>query len=124
MDAPPEDEAAVMDEEAEDQDGGEDGDDGDAKAEYVKKIYVANPEYVAQEGVKDEVDNSIVKNQRQLLSLRISRQRKEFGSDTFNFVEKEANENNQDLKANIKGILYVTKRKVLDIGLQAAHQMK
>ena len=62
MDAPPEEEGAVMDEEAEDQDGGEDGDEGDAKAEYVKKIYVANPDYVPQEGAKDEVDNSIVKN--------------------------------------------------------------
>jgi len=62
MDAPPEDEAAVMDEEAADEDGGEDGDEGDAKAEYVKKVYVANPDYVTQEGVKEEVDNSIVKN--------------------------------------------------------------
>jgi len=39
-------------------------------------------------------------------------------------AEKEASENSVDLKSVVKNIDYITKKKVLDMGLQAAYQMK
>ena len=56
-------------------DGG-DGDDGDEnKQEYVKKEFVARP-YECRSGVLEEVHDSIIKNSRPLLQMRISRPRK------------------------------------------------
>lgn len=57
--------------------------------------------------------------------MRISRPRREYGQDGFNFADKEANELSVDLKSTVKGISYgLTHKKILDMGLQAAYQMK
>lgn len=57
--------------------------------------------------------------------MRISRARREFGQDGFTLADKEAGELSQDLKAQIRGISYAnTSKHVLDMGLQAAYQMK
>lgn len=56
--------------------------------------------------------------------MRITKQRKEFGNDAAPFMDKDANDSCIDLKAPTKNILYVTYKKTLDIGLQAAHKMK
>ena len=44
-------------------DGGDDGEDGEGKQEYVKKEYIAKP-YTSTSGVLEEVENSIIKNNR------------------------------------------------------------
>jgi predicted nucleotide-binding protein len=72
----------------------------------------------------EEVQDYIVKNSRPLMQMRISKKRKEFGNDPPALMEKEAHDNTVDLKAPTKNILYVTSKKTLNIGLQAAHQMK
>jgi len=57
--------------------------------------------------------------------MRISRPRKDFGQDGFNFVDKEGGEFFQDLKSVTKGIVPSKNKKVvLDAGFQAAHQIK
>ena len=105
-------------------DGGDDQDDGEGKQEYIKKEFVARP-YVSETGVQQEVEQSIVKDTRPLLKMRISRPRKEYGQDGFNFVDKEGGEFFQDLKSVTKGIVASkNKKKVLDSGFQAAHQIK
>jgi hypothetical protein len=102
----------------------EDLDDNDAKAEYVKKEYVARP-YECLTGVLEEVEKCIIKDSRPKLHMRISRARREFGQDGFTLADKEAGELSQDLKAQIRGISYAnTSKHVLDMGLQAAYQMK
>jgi len=55
------------------------------------------------------------------MQMRISRQRRDFGQDGFNFIDKDASEFSADLKSVTKNIMYMNQRKVLDIGLQAAH---
>ena len=72
-------------------DGAEDGDDMDAKQEYVKKEYVARP-YASESGAMEEVQESLIKNSRPRLRLRIARPRKEFGLDGFNYIDKDATE--------------------------------
>jgi hypothetical protein len=101
-------------------DGGDDGDDGDAKQEYVKKEFVARP-YECKTGVLEEVFASIIKDSRPKLQMRISRMRRDFGQDGFNFIDKDASEFSADLKSVTKNIMYMNTKKVLDIGLQAAH---
>jgi hypothetical protein len=49
--------------------------------------------------------------------MRVSRPRKEYGQEGFNFADKEASENYADLKSVTKNIDYITKKKVLDMGL-------
>jgi len=105
-------------------DGEGEFDDGEAKQEYVKKEYVANLAYVSVTGALEEVENSIIKSSRPKLKMRVSRPRKEYGQEGFNLAEKEASENSVDLKSVVKNIDYITKKKVLDMGLQAAYQMK
>jgi len=102
-----------------------DAEEGDeAKQEYVKKEYFARP-YTSDTGVLQEVQSSIIKSSRPLLSMRISRQRREFGQDGFNFVDKEGSEFFVDLKGVTKNIVQSRNAKVvLDMGLQAAHQIK
>ena len=97
-------------------DGGDDGDDGEAKQEYIKKEFVARP-YECKTGVLEEVQNSIIVDSRPKMQMRISRRRQDFGQDGFNFIDKDANEFNIDLKPQIKGIMYLNSKKVLDIGL-------
>lgn len=95
--------------------GAEDGDDADEKKEYVKKEFVAQP-YECTSGVLEEVQESIIKESRPLLKMRISRQRREFGQDGFNLID--GSEVNIDVKPiAIKNITYIMKKKVLDIGL-------
>ena len=109
-------------------DGADDGDDGADKQEYVKKDFVAKP-YTSETGMLEEVENSIIKDSRPRLKMRISRQRRDYGQDGFNFIDKDATQSTEfsvPLQSTIKNIMYMenTKKKVLDIGLQAAHQMK
>jgi hypothetical protein len=55
--------------------------------------------------------------------MRVSRPRKEFGLDGHSFIEREAaGESSTEIKIT-KGNFF-TKVKVLEIGLQAANQMK
>ena len=56
------------------------------------------------------------------MKMRISRIRKDFGSDAFNYIEKEAGENPLDIK-HPKNVNLHIKRKVLEIGLQAANKI-
>ena len=57
------------------------------------------------------------------MRVRISRVRREFGFENYSFIERDAGEQPIDVKPT-KNMNYVTKRKVLEIGLQAANQMK
>jgi hypothetical protein len=76
---------------------------------------VARP-YECTSGVLEEVEESIIKESRPLLKMRISRQRREFGQDGFNLID--GSELNTDMKPiAIRNITYLTKKKVLDIGL-------
>lgn len=84
-----------------------DGDeDGDGKQEYVKKEYFARP-YESTSGVLEEVENSIIKNSRPKLQMRLSRQRREYGQDGYNFIDKESAEFPVDLKSVTKNIMYI-----------------
>jgi hypothetical protein len=51
----------------------------------------------------------------------VSRPRKEFGLDGHNFIERDAGESNMEIKITKTG--YFTKKKVLEMGLQAANKM-
>ena len=72
----------------------------------------------------EEVEDSIVKNSRPLMQMRISMPRKKFAADAAPFMDKDAADNTVELKAQVKGITFVTKKTTLQIGLQAAHQIK
>ncbi len=48
--------------------------------------------------------------------MRISRVRREFGSEGFSFIERDAGEQPLDIKP-VKNMAYITKRKVLEMGL-------
>ena len=54
------------------------------------------------------------------MKMRITRTRRDFGTDGFSFIDRDAGEQPIDLKPQ-KNIAYVTKKKVLEIGLQAAN---
>lgn len=54
--------------------------------------------------------------------MRISRPRKDFGHEGFSYIERDAGESNLEIKVTKTG--YFTKKKVLEIGLQAANRMK
>jgi hypothetical protein len=56
------------------------------------------------------------------MRMRISRPRKEFGHEGFSFIDREAGESNVEIKVTKAG--YFTKKKVLEIALQAANKMK
>ncbi len=57
------------------------------------------------------------------MKIRIFRPRKEFGLDDHSFIEREAaGDSSTEIKITKTG--YFTKKKVLEIGLQAANQMK
>jgi hypothetical protein len=97
-------------------DGNDDNEDNDGKQEYVKKEFVARP-YELTSGVFEEVSATIIKPTRPLLSMRISRQRREFGNDGFNLVEKDGAEFFSDIKPTIKNIVPSRhKKKVLEGG--------
>jgi hypothetical protein len=55
------------------------------------------------------------------MKIRVSRPRKEFGLDGHSFIEREAaGESSTEIKI-IKTGSYFTKKKILEIGLQAAN---
>lgn len=56
---------------------------------------------------------------RPLMKIRISRPRREFGHEGFSYIERDAGESNMEIKVTKTG--YFTKKKVLEIGLQAAN---
>ena len=56
------------------------------------------------------------------MKLRVSRPRKEFGLEGHNFIERDAGESNMEIKITKTG--YFTKKKVLEMGVQAANRMK
>lgn len=56
---------------------------------------------------------------RPLMKMRISRPRKDFGIEGGSFIERDAGESNYEIKVTKTG--YFTKKKVLEIGLQAAN---
>ena len=56
------------------------------------------------------------------MKIRVSRPRKEFGLEGHSFVERDAGESNVEIKITKTG--YFTKKKVLEMGLQAANKMK
>lgn len=99
---------------------GEEGDNKETK-EYVKKEFFAKP-YTSKFGnaSENEVRSLTTKNQRTLMKIRVSRPRKEFGLDGHSFIEREAaGESSTEIKITKTG--YFTKKKVLEIGLQAAN---
>lgn len=57
------------------------------------------------------------------MKIRVSRPRREFGLDGHSFIERDAGESNTEIKITKSGS-YFTKKKVLEMGLQAANQMK
>lgn len=68
--------------------GGEEGEDGEQKQEYVKKEFVARPFDPTPE-ILEAVENSIIKDKRPLIRMRVSRPRKDFGGDA-GFIERDA----------------------------------
>lgn len=58
------------------------------------------------------------------MKMRVTRQRKEFGAENFSFIERDAGEQPQNIPPSKNNFNYVTKRKVLELGLQAANKMK
>ena len=52
--------------------GADDGDEAGEKQEYVKKDFVAQP-YKSDTGMLAEVENSIIKDSRPRLQMRVSR---------------------------------------------------
>lgn len=56
------------------------------------------------------------------MKIRVSRARREFGLDGHTFMERDAGESNMEIKITKAG--YFTKKKVLEMGLQAANKMK
>lgn len=75
--------------------------------------------YVSPYGTDLEVKNLIVKNSRPLMRIRISRPRRDFGHEGYSYIERDAGESNLEIKVAKTG--YFTRKKVLEIGLQAAN---
>ena len=65
---------------------------------------------------------SLIQTFRPLMRIRISRQRREFGYEGFSYIDREAGESNMEIKVAKTG--YFTKKKVLEMGLQAANKIK
>lgn len=96
------------------------------KQEYVRKEFFARP-YESDGVTEAAVNQLIVKPSRQLIRMRVSKPRREFGLENFTLIDKEAGETTTDLKfvqKNTGSIQRNTKRKVLQMGLQAANQME
>ena len=53
------------------------------------------------------------------MKIRVSRQRRDFGLDGHSLIERDAGESNMEIKITKTG--YFTKKKVLEMGLQAAN---
>lgn len=115
------------DEGEQDQDVEQDDAEGeeDAVPVYVEKDLVARVPYESEtkEQTLKEVNEAKVINTRRTLKVRISRRRGDFHSDSYNFIDREAAENVQELRPKKAGPQQKRKM-VLDIGLQAARPMK
>ena len=107
-------------------DGGED-DGEENKLDYKKKEWIANLDYKDLGSLK-EVQDSIISDSRPKIQMKIARARREYGQEGFNLIDKDASEAfYQELKCQLKNpIIYMphNNKKVLEIGLQAAHKMK
>lgn len=53
--------------------------------------------------------------------MRVTKRREEFGLDNFTMIERDSTEITQDLKNTGKSSFYSAKKKVLEMGLQAAN---
>ena len=56
--------------------------------------------------------------------MRVTRTRKDFGSENVSYIERDAGEQPTNIAGSKQNFTYVTRRKVLDIGLQSANVMK
>ena len=54
----------------------------------------------------------------------MTRPRREFGNENYSYIERDAGEQQTNIQASKNNFTYVTKRKVLEMGLQAANKMK
>lgn len=112
-----------------DQEVDADAEDPDAEGEeevpvYIEKDFVAKPynsEFV--EETTQEVEKSKVINSRKPIKVRVSRRREEFHAEGLNFIEREPGDQPLELKQKKIGLL-IQNKMVLDIGLQAARQIK
>lgn len=100
---------------------GNDAEDEAEKKEYVKKEYYAR-DYVSDGVTEEQVNQLIIKSSRPLITMRMSKPRKEFSLENFQMIEKDAADQTIDLKFQGKAgnITHTIKRKVLQMGLQAA----
>jgi len=104
---------------------GEGGDgENEDKGEFVPTVFVPRPydsEFV--EETEREVDSLIVKNERPLMKVRLSKRRRDFGNEARNLIDKEAGENPTDVKQKNLNVL-LHKKRVLTMGLQASRKLK
>lgn len=54
----------------------------------------------------------------------MTRPRREFGTENFSYIERDAGEQQINIPSSKNNLLFVTKRKVLEMGLQVGNQMK
>lgn len=106
--------------------GDGDGEEGEGKVEYVKKQFVAKP-WESNSGVYEDIIAHQVKESRPLYKVRVSKPRKEFADNALSIVDKDSGDMqsvcSEFKPAFVKGFNYMDrdKRRVLDIGLQAAN---
>ena len=103
---------------------GDGGDEEGDKGEFQPTVFVAKPyhsEFV--EETEKEVKELITQNTRPLMKIRLSKKRREFNNDQRTLNDKEGGECSTDVKPRNMKIL-TKDRRVLDMGLQAARQMK
>lgn len=58
------------------------------------------------------------------MKIRLSKRRRDFGTEHRNLIDKEAGDNPTDVKPRNMQIALQTQKRVLDMGLQAARKMK
>jgi hypothetical protein len=112
-------------EEVEGSDMGADQEDEGEKKEYVKKEYFAQP--YNSDGVSEaQVNSLIIQNNRPLMTMRMTKPRKEFSGVDFQMIEKDAADLTTDLKHHGKSgsnLPTFIRKKVLQMGLQAARSI-
>ena len=85
--------------------GGDEGEDENKQADYVKKEFIARPFDPTPE-ILEAVENSSVKNKRPLIRMRVSRPRIAFGGEPV-VADRDANDlNPQDIKPVCKPFTY------------------
>jgi len=58
------------------------------------------------------------------MKMRVSKVRKDFGSESISYIEREAAGEQPFGNKSVNNNTFTTKRKVLEIGLQAANQIQ